>query len=67
MLLEKYCYGGKKSVFMCDRCKVKLLSEERVTVRAYHSKQQTTIKKWDLCPICYRKLYKGIENFKKTE
>ena len=68
MLLEKYCYGGKKSVFMCDRCKVKLLSEERVTVRVYHAKKQTTMKKWDLCPVCYKKLYRGIEKYKeKTE
>lgn len=67
MLLEKYCYGDKKSVFRCDRCKVKLLTDERVTVRSYYSKQQTTMKKWDLCPICYKKLCKGIENYKKTE
>ena len=59
--------GNRKSVFVCDRCETKILGDERVTIRAYRPKQQTIIKKWDLCPVCYRKLYKGIEKYKKTE
>ena len=67
MFLIKSCSGDKKSVFLCDRCKVRLLSHERVSVRIHHPKKQTILKKWDLCPICYRKLYKGIEKYKKME
>lgn len=67
MLLEKSYSADKKSVFICDRCKVKLLSNERLSIRIHHPVKQTIIKKWDLCSVCYRKLYKGIENYKKTE
>ena len=67
MLIKIDCSGKGSSIFICDRCKARLLSNERVTVRAYRAKQQTTIKKWDLCPICYKKLYKGIEKYKITE
>lgn len=68
MLIEADYSGKRKSIFVCDRCNVKLLGDERITIRAFRPKQQTIIKKWDLCPVCYRKLYKGIEKYnKKTE
>lgn len=56
--------GKKKSIFICDRCETKILGNERVTIRTFRPTEQTVLKKWDLCPVCYKKLCIGIEKYK---
>ena len=68
MLISVDYSGKKNSAFVCDRCEAQITGEERIALRAFRSKQQTIIKKWDLCPLCYKKLCRGIEKYKeKTE
>lgn len=65
-MLLKIDYSGKsESRFICDRCAVKILGKDRSIVRIYEGKRGKIIKKWDLCPSCNRKLFRGIENYKK--
>lgn len=65
MILKKDCSGKTDSLFSCDRCKVLIGGKEKLTIRVFS--RRAGIKKWDLCPSCYRKLYKGIEKYKKVE
>lgn len=67
MILRKDCSGKTDSLFSCDRCKVLIGGKEKLTIRVFSGRAGKIIKKWDLCPLCYRKLYKGIEKYKKTE
>lgn len=63
MLIKIDYFNKNMSVFLCDRCKVRILNRERRVLRVHKGVENSIVKKWDFCPVCYRKLYKGIENY----
>lgn len=62
MIIHKDYKNKSNSVFMCDRCKTELTSEERVIIYVEHKKNDIGFRKeWDFCNKCYRSLKRGVE------
>ena len=57
---------NKQTKYLCDRCKVKMTTEIRRAILVQEH-GFSALKKWDLCPSCYRKLCNGIAKGVKKE
>lgn len=66
MLIFKSTDKVHKSIYICDRCGMKLVRGSNKVYRIYvNKKNEHPKKKWDLCEKDYFALVKGMEKRKK--
>ena len=66
MIIFKDVTNKNNSVYICDRCKVRLEkgTDEIYTIYVKTTKDKNMKKKWDLCEKDYRALCRGIKKKK---
>lgn len=60
MIIFKDCHNKENSIYLCDRCEEKLVSNNRRIIYVEFPELKTKKKKWDLCHRCYKALCKGL-------
>ena len=63
MLINKNCLDKRNSKYECDMCGIGLGSKDRVIFYVAEG-YKAAIKKWDLCPKCYKKISRAIKKYR---
>ena len=63
MLINKNYLNKKNSKYECDMCGTGLNSKDRIIFYVAEG-YKTSIKKWDLCPKCYKKISRAIKKYR---
>lgn len=66
MIISTNRFDKSNSKYECDMCKNKISAVERMAISVAQSYGNSK-KKWDLCPRCYRKVEKAIENYSEKK
>lgn len=59
MLIKKDLKDKRRSIYECDRCKRRTMTENNIQI--YTRENTSIIKQWDLCERCFSSLKRGIE------
>ena len=66
MLLITNRFDKSDSKYQCDMCKNKTSAKDRMVI-SIAKNYENSKKKWDLCPKCYKKVERAVENWHKKE